>query len=92
MTVKHKNTKTATTKTKKQTNMKLLWLNLLSSIILISLLNVQGQLLKNNSITRQPSSSETGVANLPILKRGKRYLDFTKGTRMSVSFNELFDL
>lgn len=43
-------------------------------------------LIAQPSITAQGQEiNNTAENNLTVLKRGKRYLDFTKGSRMSVS-------
>ena len=56
--------------------MKFICLNVLIISMFIEPLTitVQGQVVNN-----------TAGNSLPALKRGKRYLDFTKGSRMSVS-------
>lgn len=65
--------------------MQLIWFNVL--VLLITILtvisSVNCQVLSSDYVK---ATNDSEIIQLPTLKRGKRYLDFTKGSRMSVSF------
>ncbi|KAI8121761.1 hypothetical protein FF38_03973 [Lucilia cuprina] len=62
--------------------MQLFWLNffVLFIFILPAQFNADAQQLSSKY---EKQTNETDSKNLPTLRRGKRYLDFTKGSRMS---------